>query len=149
VQGLGGEGLGDRRRLRFVTRSLYSDMDAFRNINNVAFSRWFEEGRADLNIRVFGVHAMTDPPDGLQLLLARTFVEYFAPLSYPGEVTVATAVWQVGTSSYGARHALFRDNLCLALGDTVMVTARRGRPEALTGDERAALMALTFDDQSK
>jgi acyl-CoA thioesterase FadM len=106
VQGLGGEGLGDRRRLRFVTRSLYSDMDAFRNINNVAFSRWFEEGRADLNIRVFGVHAMTDPPDGLQLLLARTLVEYFAPLSYPGEVTVATAVWQVGTSSYGTRHAL-------------------------------------------
>jgi acyl-CoA thioester hydrolase len=141
----------DLRRypLRFVTRSLYSDMDAFRHINNVAFSRWFEEGRADLNVRVFGVDALIDPPGGLQLLLARTLVEYLAPLSYPGEVTVATAVSQVGTSSYAVRHALFRDSLCVALGDTVMVKALRGRPEALNGDERATLMALTFDDRSR
>ena len=39
---------------RFGYRTLYSDMDANRHLNNGTFGRLFEEGRADLRQHVFG-----------------------------------------------------------------------------------------------
>lgn len=57
--------------LTFHLRIMYSDMDAFRHVNNGATGRYFEEGRANLNMRVFGRNCMTDPQGGLQLLSMR------------------------------------------------------------------------------
>ena len=43
--------------VRFAYRTLYSDMDPNRHLNNGAFGRLFEEGRADLHYRVIGMAA--------------------------------------------------------------------------------------------
>jgi acyl-CoA thioester hydrolase len=39
---------------RFGYRTMYSDMDANRHLNNGTFGRLFEEGRVDLHQRAFG-----------------------------------------------------------------------------------------------
>jgi acyl-CoA thioester hydrolase len=128
--------------LRFEVRALYSDVDTNRHVNNVAYARWFEEGRVRLNERVTGPGVLLDPPAGLQLLLVSIHINYLAQVPYPSTVTVAGAVGTVGGASYGIAHALFHDGRCAALGDSVVVKARDGRPTRLTPDERAALEPL-------
>jgi acyl-CoA thioester hydrolase len=140
----------DKRRLRpenyplrFDARALYSDVDTNRHVNNVAYARWFEEGRVQLNACVTGPGVLLDPPPGLQLLLVSIQIEYLAQVPYPSTVTVASAVATLGGASYGIAHALFHDGRCAALGDSVVVKARDGRPARLTPEERAALEPLT------
>jgi acyl-CoA thioester hydrolase len=130
--------------LRFDTRALYSDVDANRHINNVAHARWFEEGRAQLNERVAGPGALLDPPPGVQFLLVSLRLDYRAQVPYPAMVTVATAVGKIGGASYVIEHALFHQGRCAALGESVVVRARDGRPVRLTDAERAALAPLAL-----
>ena len=132
----------DRYPLRFDTRVMFSDVDAYRHGNNVAIARFFEEGRVELTGRVFGLAAMIDPPPGRQVLLASLHVDYRAQLGYPGTVTVTSAVERVGTSSFVIVHGLFSAGGCVALADTVMVKAVDGAASPLSEDERAALAAL-------
>jgi acyl-CoA thioester hydrolase len=136
----------DRRRLepanyplRFEARALYSDVDANRHVNNVAYVRWFEEGRAQLNERVAGPDALLNPPTGMQFLLVSLRLEYLAQVPYPSTVAVAAAVGRISGASYTILHALFHEARCAALGESVVVRAHDGRPVRLADAERAAL----------
>jgi len=134
----------DSYPLRIRTRVLYSDMDAFRHLNNGATGRYFEEGRADLNMGIFGVECMIDPPDGHQLLFATVTIDFVRQAHYPGEVEIASGVQRIGGSSYVIAQAAFQDGRCFALADAVMVKAVDGRPDQLTDRERAGLQALVI-----
>ena len=134
--------IADRYPLRFTTRILYSDMDAFRHLNNGATGRYFEEGRAELNMRVFGVDCMIDPPGGLRMLFATVTVDYVRQAHYPGEAEIATSVTRIGGSSYVVAQAAFQDGQCLALAEAVMVKAIDGRPTLLGDTERATMQGL-------
>jgi acyl-CoA thioester hydrolase len=136
----------DKRRLvlenyplRFEARSLYSDVDTNRHVNNIAYARWFEEGRVQLNEQVAGAGSMLNPPPGVQLLLASIHIEYLRQVPYPSTVTVAAAVRAIHGASYGIAHAVFHEGDCAAVGDSIVVQARDGRPTRLTDAEREAL----------
>ena len=131
--------------VRFGYRTLYSDMDPNRHLNNGAFGRLFEEGRADLHYRVIGMPAAS--ANGLILLLATITIEFLREGRYPGSVEVASAVLRVGVSSYVLAQATFQDGVCVALAECVMVKAARspgGGSVALTENERDALARLLF-----
>jgi len=129
--------------VRFTYRTIYSDMDANRHLNNGAFGRLFEEGRADLHYRVAGMSA--GPADnGLILLLATITMEFLREGRYPGSVEVASAVLRVGGSSYMLAQATFQDQECIALADCVMVKASRAGPLKLTAAEREQMAGLAF-----
>jgi acyl-CoA thioester hydrolase len=141
----------DKRRLRpenyplrYETRALYSDVDANRHVNNVAYARWFEEGRAQLNERVAGPGALLNPAPGVQFLLVSLRLDYLAQVPYPSTVTVAAAVGRISGASYVIVHALFHQDRCAALGESTVVRAADGRPIRLTAAERDALEPLTF-----
>lgn len=138
---------GQARRLdagnypvRFAYRTLYSDMDPNRHLNNSAFGRLFEEGRADLHHRVMDISAA----NGQILLLATITIEFLREGRYPGSVEVASAVLRVGGSSYVLAQAAFQDGACVALADCVMVKASRDGPVPLTETERELLAGLAF-----
>jgi acyl-CoA thioester hydrolase len=126
----------------FEQRVVYSDMDSFRHLNNGAVTRYVEEGRASLNIAIFGVSAFIDPPEGLQLLFASVTVDYLAQAHYPGTVTICSGISKIGRTSWVPVHAAFQDGVCFALAGGVMVKARNGTPEPLTERERAAMEEL-------
>ena len=129
---------------RFGYRTVYSDMDVNRHLNNGTFGRLFEEGRADLNHRVFRSSGIAYGP---ALLLATITMEFLREGRYPGSVEVATAVTRVGRSSFGLAQAAFQDTGCVALADCVMVKASRGPgvgPVPLTEVEREILAKLAF-----
>lgn len=132
----------DRYPLRFATRILYSDMDAFRHLNNGATGRYLEEGRADLNMMVFGESCMIDPPGGLQLLFATVTIDFIKQAHYPGMVEIATGLTRIGGSSYVISQAAFQHDACFALGEAVMVKAIDGRPAALTEEEKSRMQPL-------
>ena len=132
---------------RFGYRTLYSDMDANRHLNNGTFGRLFEEGRADLRQRVFGVPGPSGTPSGPSLLLATITMEFLREGRYPGSVEVATAVTCVGHSSFGLAQAAFQDGGCVALADCVLVKAACDPgvgPVPLTEAERKVLATLAF-----
>ena len=131
----------DSYPVRFEYRTLFSDMDTNRHLNNVAFGRLFEEGRVELHRRVFGTSVT---PPGLTMMLATITIEFIAEARYPGSVEVATAVNRVGGSSFTLAQAVYQDGTCVAIADCVMVKATSGRPVPLTEDERERLTALTF-----
>jgi acyl-CoA thioester hydrolase len=118
-------------------------VDANRHVNNVAFARWFEEGRAQLNERVAGPGALLNPPPGVQFLLASIRLDYLAQVPYPSTVTVATAVGRISGASYVIAHALFHLDRCAAVGESVVVRARDGRPVRLSDAERGALVPFS------
>ena len=126
--------------VRFAYRTLYSDMDPNRHLNNGAFGRLFEEGRADLHHRVMDIPAA----NGLILLLATITIEFLREGRYPGSVEVASAVLRVGGSSYVLAQAAFQDGACVALADCVIVKASRDGPVPLTETERELLAGLAF-----
>ena len=126
--------------VRFAYRTLYSDMDANRHLNNVASGRLFEEGRVELHRRVF---CLTETP-GLTMMLVTITIEFLAEARYPGSVEVAPAVARVGGSSFTLGQAVYKDEMCVALADCVMVKAVPGRPVALTESERVRLAGLMF-----
>lgn len=132
----------DTYPLRFTTRVLYSDMDAFRHLNNGATGRFLEEGRADLNMRIFGVECMIDPPGGLQLLFATVTVDYIKQGYYPGAVDILSGIVKVGGSSYVVGQAAFQNGECFALAEAVMVKAIDGKPARLTDQEREPMQSL-------
>jgi acyl-CoA thioester hydrolase len=112
--------------LKVEIRALFSHMDAFRVINNVALASYFEEGRADMNVKLFGAQQLVNPKVGTQLVFAGMQFEFIEPVLYPGSVEVRSAISRIGRSSYVQSSALFRDDRCLALCDctTVLVINR-------------------------
>ena len=131
----------DRYPVRFEYRTLFSDMDTNRHLNNVAFGRLLEEGRLELHRRVFGMSA---PRAGLTMMLASLTIEFIAEARYPGSVQVASAVTRIGGSSFTLGQAVYQDGTCVALADGVMVKTTAGRPAPLSEDERERLGGLTF-----
>ena len=126
--------------VRFAYRTLYGDLDPNGHLNNGAFGRLFEEGRADLHHRVMDIPAA----NGLILLLATITIEFLREGQYPGSVEVASAVLRVGGSSYVLAQAAFQDGACVALADCVIVKASRDGPVPLTETERELLAGLAF-----
>jgi acyl-CoA thioester hydrolase len=131
----------DSYPVRFAYRTLFSDMDTNRHLNNVAFGRLLEEGRVELHRRVFG--ALLTPPAPTMMLAAIT-IEFIAEARYPGSVEVASAVTSIGDSSFTLGQAVYQDGTCVALADCVMVKATAGRPEPLSESQRERLAGLTF-----
>jgi acyl-CoA thioester hydrolase len=126
----------------FSTRVLYSDMDAFRHVNSGAIGRYFEEGRAALNMEIFGVDSMIDPPGGLQLLFASVTLEFLSQAHYPGAVEVATGINRIGSSSFVLVQAAFQRGNCFAVAETVMVKAVDGQACSLGDAERETMQGL-------
>ncbi len=131
--------------VRFTYRTLYSDIDVNRHLNNGAFGRLFEEGRVELHRRVFSASATP----GLTMMLATITIEFIAEARYPGSVEVASAVMRIGGSSFALGQAAYQDGACVALADCVMVKATAGRPVPLTEPERQRLAGLMFADRPR
>ena len=123
-------------------RTTYADIDSFQHLNNVALARFFEEGRATMNMSLFGVDAVVRPTAGLQLMFASVTIDYVTQGRYPGLVMVGTSVTRIGNSSYVQSAGIFQLGRCVALCDAVTVHAIDGRPAPLPLDTISQLKRL-------
>jgi acyl-CoA thioester hydrolase len=119
-------------------------MDVFRHLNNGAIGRFLEEGRAALNMAVFGRECLTAPTDGQQMLFVSITCDFLRQAYYPGTMEIGTGVLRIGTSSYAFAQAAFQHGECCALAETVLVKAINGRSAPLSDEQQAALRAMSL-----
>jgi acyl-CoA thioester hydrolase len=123
-------------------RTTYADIDSFQHLNNVAIARFFEEGRAHMNMALFGVDAVVRPTSSLQLMFASVTIDYVSQGEYPGAITVGTSVSHIGRTSYVQSGGLFQRGRCVALCDAVTVYAVDGKPVPIPDDVTSTLKRL-------
>jgi acyl-CoA thioester hydrolase len=87
---------------RFTLR--WADNDAYGHVNNTVYYQWFDSA---VNTMLVG-EGLLDITGGDPIaLVVGTSCDYFAPLSFPGEVDVGLAVADLGRSSVRYRLGVF------------------------------------------
>jgi acyl-CoA thioester hydrolase len=109
-------------------RLRYNDTDRQGHINNAVYATFFETARVGFvdaaRAEVLGIAA--------EFVVARVVIDFRAELHYPGVVDIGTRVRSVGRSSIVLAHAVFKDAVCAATGESVLVqldsATRRSAP---------------------
>lgn len=93
-----------------------SDTDRQGHVNNVAFSFFYEAGRASFLLEK---EVYLEP--GCFFVIVTTTIDFIDELHYPGLVTVANGIARLGTSSLTVRQALFQGDRCASISTSTMV----------------------------
>jgi acyl-CoA thioester hydrolase len=106
-----------RHRTRLDVR--FSDIDAFRHVNNASFFTYMEEARIRYVIDVLKIDAVERMP----MILAAVKIDFRAPILFGQEVEIGTAVDWIGRSSFSMSHRLIAspDDRLVAEAATVLV----------------------------
>ena len=119
----------------------YGDMDANGHLNNLALESLHENARASLNTRVFpGVYDRTSRR--LRIVTAANVVHFLREAHWPAVIETAIGIGRVGRTSYVASTALFIDDACISLCDTVLVLLDEDGPMPIPDDARTQLASL-------
>ena len=119
----------------------FADMDVNRHLNNVAFSRFFEETRIRFNGTLFA-NANAESAPRPRYLVAHVAIDYLGEGSYPKPVTMAYAIGSIGRTSFRSQKAMFQNGRCIALCDTVLVHRGDAGPAPLPDALRTRLEAF-------
>jgi len=112
--------LTDRDTFTFWTRDTvrFSDMDRYRHINNVATATYCETGRVEF---AEALMPGSTSGEGAGWVILRLTVNFLAQAHYPGHVEIGTRVDRVGRSSCEIGQGLFKDGVCFATSEAVLV----------------------------
>ena len=117
----------------------FADLDIQNHVNNVAIATYFESGR--VWFARDPVHGFSVPDAGIAL--RRIEIDYLAQMTFPGQVTIATRVKRLGTTSLALDHALFVGEACTAtaISTIVLLDPKTQRPRPFPDDVAAKLRA--------
>ena len=130
----------DRYAFVTTTDTRFRDLDIMGHINNVAMAGIFETARVRFH-RHLGRH----PHDqGVRWLIASLHVEYLQEAHFPDEVTIASAIGHIGTTSWTVFAAAFQNGECVATCDCVVVTHGPGGRRRIDDTLRTTMEANAF-----
>jgi 2-amino-4-hydroxy-6-hydroxymethyldihydropteridine diphosphokinase len=117
----------------FFSRDIvrFSDIDRYRHINNVATATYCETGRVEFAEFLWPGSTSGDN-DGW--VIASLKVNFLAMAYYPGDVVVGSRVEHIGRTSCRLGQGLFKDGVCFATAEAVLVwvdMAVGGRPATI------------------
>jgi len=119
----------------------YADMDVNGHLNNLALEAMHENIRATMNSRIFP--DVYDPSRReLRLVTAQNVVHFLAEGYWPATIRAGIGVGHIGRTSYIAASALFVDDQCISVCDTVLVVLGDNGPVAIPDDARQRLEAM-------
>jgi Predicted thioesterase len=114
----------------------YRDLDPMGHVNNAVYATYLETARTEFLREVLGV----DVVDAGGVVVASLSVEFHAPLTGTGPVTVSLWVPEVGETSCVFAYELRRDDHRVADGETTLVTLdEAGEPAPLPERFRTVL----------
>lgn len=118
----------------------FGDVDPLQHLNNVAIAGLYEDGRVRFNMSL-DLHRHRGPG---RTVVGKVVLHYLAEGRYPKPVTCAAGVLNVGNSSWEIGLALFQDERCIGLCETVLVHTEDGRAARLPDPLREAFEAARF-----
>ena len=119
----------------------FGDMDANEHLNNVALETLHENTRATLNRQVFP-SAYGRVSRSLRIVTSTIVVHYLREAPWPAVIQTAIGVGHIGRTSFIASTALFHDDACISLCDSVLVLLDDNGPTPIPDDARAHLDSL-------
>ncbi len=126
---------------RYVTqvRVRWSDLDAFRHVNNAKTVTLLEEARVDWLFSEAARHGVDRLTEGI--VVARLEIDYKRPIGMQVPVTVSMGVTKIGQASMTIDYVLSVAGLTAATASTVLVPVDPAtfRPRRLDDRERAFL----------
>jgi acyl-CoA thioester hydrolase len=110
----------DPKAYEFWTRDTvrFSDVDRYRHVNNVAIATYCETGRVEYAEALW---PGSTAGNGDGWVIVRLTITYLSQAHYPGQVEIGTRVERVGRSSCGVGQGLFKDGVCFATSEAVIV----------------------------
>lgn len=104
----------------FFTREKvrFSDVDRYRHINNVATATYCETGRVEFAELLY---PGSTSGEGHGWVIVKLTVNFLAQAHFPGDVVVGTRVEHIGRSSCRIGQGLFKDDVCFATSEAVLV----------------------------
>ena len=121
----------------------WSDMDAYRHINNSAYLAYLEQARVAMFFH------RDDGKFSTGTLIARHEIDYLLPVVYhPQPLRLELWIEQIRGAQFTVRYEVFDDGRLAARAATRCLTFdfAMDRPRRLTGDERDVLIGFA-DDQ--
>jgi acyl-CoA thioester hydrolase len=113
---------------RTVQSLRYNDMDRAAHVNNAVYSTLFEAGR----VPILYDPARRMPPDGCHFSIVHITIDYLSEMTWPGDATIGTGVARIGNSSVNFRQAVFKEGVCCAVAESIVVltdsTTRKSAP---------------------
>jgi acyl-CoA thioester hydrolase len=113
--------LRSRASFRHWTRVTlrYSDQDALGHVNNGAIPMCLEQARVETIYPVMQARGGA----GLELVLARTVIDYLKELTWPGTVEIGTRIARIGSKSLATEHGVFMAGAeaCCGTAECVLV----------------------------
>jgi acyl-CoA thioester hydrolase len=98
----------------------FSDVDRYRHVNNVAIATYCETGRVEFAEALWPGSTAGERTGWVIVKLTVTFI---AQAHYPGTVDIGTRVEHVGRTSCSLGQGLFKDSVCFATSEAVVVWA--------------------------
>ena len=116
----------------------FGDVDANGHLNNLALASLHENARAEFNTSVFpGVYQQAIR--SIRVVVASSVLHYLAEAHWPAAITTGLGVGKIGRTSYVLSTALFVEDRCVSLCDTVLVTLVDDAPAPIPDAARAYL----------
>ena len=108
---------------------VWGEMDAYGNVNNVVYFRYFENARLEY-FRQMGWFAFEDAT-GIGPILVATKCQFLNPLTYPDSIAIAARVTSVRNHSFTLEHRVVSQaqGLITAEGEGVVVSYHYARKE--------------------
>ena len=128
---------------RAVDKLRYGDTDRLGHVNNARFATFYETGRVEL----LNNPARAVAPPGADFVVVHLGIDFMHEVLWPGEVSIGTAVVALGRSSCRLRQAIFHNDRCVSVSESVAVlmdaATRRATPipEAARSILEAAMTA--------
>lgn len=127
----------------------WSDNDAYGHVNNTIYYQWFDTA---VNAMLVGEGLLDIVAGDPICLVVGTACDYFAPVSFPGEVEVGLAVAELGRSSVRYRLGVFAptEEQAVAAGSFTHVAVSRDKRRPVPWPEqwRSVLTTLVVPAQA-
>jgi acyl-CoA thioester hydrolase len=84
--------------------------------------------------------------EGCEFVIARVVLDFLGEVRWPGEVTIASGVRKLGSSSVTLEQAIFQNGACVARAETIIVQINQTthKSQALGERARAKLERLSL-----
>ena len=140
----------EQERNRYDCAVRFSDVDAYRHVNNVKYFEYFQEARIALVTAMQGLPDEAGETGDLGVVVAQVDVDYRTPLFFR-ELPYAVETWvsHVGRSSFVIDGHIRDGEQVLSAARVVMVAfdAATQRPQPLTEAQRRRLLASASSDR--